>query len=102
MRILIKVLLFPVAAALSLTTALFRFMCRFSRGLLSVASGLMFIAALLGLVLPVAKLPAANYAVMFALAFLISPFGLRWRTGCWAGWTVSTSRYALFDTIHHF
>ncbi len=76
MRILIKVLLFPVAAALSLTTALFRFMCRFSRGLLSVASGLMFIAALLGLVLPVAKLPAANYAVMFALAFLISPFGL--------------------------
>ncbi len=76
MRILFKVLLCPVTLALSVLIGFCRFVRHFAGGLLSVASGLMFIVTLLGIILPVTKLPPANYWMMFALAFLISPFGL--------------------------
>ncbi len=76
MRILLKFALFPVTMALSVIVRLCRFVCHCAGGLLTVASGLVFIITLLGLILPVTKLPAASYAVMFALAFAISPFGL--------------------------
>lgn len=76
MRILFKILLFPVTLSLSVVVGFFRFVRHITGGLLSVASGLMFTVTLLGIILPVTKLPPANYWMMFALAFLISPFGL--------------------------
>ncbi len=76
MRILLIFALLPVTLALTVIVGLCRFMCRCTGGLLTVASGLVFIITLLGLILPVTKLPAASYAAMFALAFAISPFGL--------------------------
>ncbi len=76
MRILLIFALLPVTLALTVIVGLCRFMCRCTDGLLTVASGLVFIITLLGLILPVTKLPAASYAAMFALAFAISPFGL--------------------------
>ena len=76
MRILLKITLLPISLALTVLVGLCRFVCRCAGGLLTVASGLVFIITLLGLLLPVMKLPAASYAAMFALAFAISPFGL--------------------------
>jgi len=76
MLILFKILLFPVTMALSIITAVCRFVCHFSGALLGIASGLVFIIALLGLILPVTKLPASMYVMMFTLAFVISPYGL--------------------------
>ncbi len=76
MRILLKITLFPITLALSIIVGLCRFVCRCAGGLLTVASGLAFIITLLGLILPVTKLPTASYAGMFALAFAISPCGL--------------------------
>lgn len=57
MRIVFKVLLFPVTLALSIAVAICRFVCGFSGALLSVASGIVFTIAFLGLVPPLAKLP---------------------------------------------
>ena len=76
MRILFRIMLFPVTLTLAVIVGLCRFVCRFAGGLLTVAASLIFIITLLGLILPVTKLPAASYAAMFALAFAISPFGL--------------------------
>ncbi len=76
MRILFKIMLFPVTLALSVVVGFCRFVRHITGGLLAAASGLVFMIALLGLILPVVKLPAENFISMFALSFLISPFGL--------------------------
>ena len=76
MRILFKILLFPVTLSLSVVVGFCRFVRHIAGGLLAVVSGLVFMIALLGLILPVVKLPAENFISMFALSFLISPFGL--------------------------
>lgn len=76
MRIIFKILLFPVTLALSVFVTVCRFVCHFSGALFSVASGIVFTIAFLGLVLPVAKLPIQTHVMLFALAFAISPFGI--------------------------
>ena len=73
MRILIKVLLFPITLLLSINVAVFRFACHFSGAVLGIVSSIVFIIALLALILLQDRLAALNAGI---LAFAISPFGL--------------------------
>lgn len=71
MRILLKVLLFPLALFLTLLVAFCRFFCLFSGMVLSIAAMVLF---LLGLVL------------LFAVRHEIS-----WGFWCWHGWSAPTA-----------
>lgn len=73
MRLVFKILLFPISLALTIITLVCQFICTFSTAVLSVISGLLFVVAVLTLILlkdPAGALPIA------IMAFVISPFGL--------------------------
>lgn len=72
MRIIIKVLLFPIVLALSVLVALCRFFCLFSGLVLGILSGLLF---LLGLVVLFAG-RVDGFIGFTLLAWLVSPYGL--------------------------
>lgn len=80
MRILIKIMLFPVTLALSILVVLLNFIIEYGGALASVIAGLLFT---LGMVLIGAKLIGwidsttwGVVAIPFVAAFLLSPFGL--------------------------
>lgn len=73
MRIVLKILLFPVTLVLGLVVAIARFVCHFSGALLSIAAGIVFTIAVLALILLGDARAAISAGV---LAFAISPFGL--------------------------
>ena len=73
MRILIKILLFPLTLLLSISVAAFRFVCHFSGAVLGIVSSIVFIIALLALILLRDTTAALNAGI---IAFVISPFGL--------------------------
>lgn len=73
MRLLVKVLLFPLTLLLSLTVAVGRFLCMCSGALLSVVALLLFTLALLSLIVT----QSLNSALLMGVAaFLVSPYGL--------------------------
>ncbi|MHB8130809.1 MAG: CD1845 family protein [Mobilitalea sp.] len=73
MRILLKIILFPVHIALSLVLLPCKFVCLFGTMILSILSFLIFTVALLTIVL----LGESQEGIrILILAFLISPFGL--------------------------
>jgi hypothetical protein len=76
LRILLKVLLFPITLALSLFIAVCRFICCFSGAVLSVISFIMFVIALLALIIPTIETPFQTTIIVWLVAFLISPFGI--------------------------
>ena len=73
MRILIRILLFPITLLLSISVAVFRFACHFSGAVLGVASFIVGVIALLALILLKDPAAALNAGI---LAFAISPYGL--------------------------
>lgn len=73
MRILAKILLFPVVVALTILVAVCRFICSFSGAVLMVLASLLFIAGLAVLVL--LRDPRSSVTA-FVFAFLISPYGI--------------------------
>lgn len=73
MRILIKILLFPVVAALTVFVAICRFLCHFSTALLSIAAFLLFAFALGTLFL---LKDTKGGIEMLVAAYLISPYGI--------------------------
>lgn len=73
MRIVFKILLFPITLLLSFVVAVSRFICDCSGALLSVVSLILFTLALLSLIL----LHNPNGAMTAGVAaFLISPYGI--------------------------
>ena len=73
MRILIKILLFPLTLLLAIIVAAFRFAYHLSSVALGILSSIAGIIALLALVLLHDKAAALNAGI---IAFVISPFGL--------------------------
>lgn len=73
MRLLIKVLLFPVTLLLSIAVALCRFICDLSGALLAVAAVILFTLAA-GTLILLKDPPGALTAAIFA--FVISPYGI--------------------------
>lgn len=73
MRILFRILLFPVALLLSIITVILRFVSCFSGALLSILSAFLFIVALLTLIL--LKQPGGALTALI-FAFAVSPFGV--------------------------
>lgn len=73
MRLLFKILLFPIRIALSIVTAVFRFVCDCSSALLGVVSVLVFVLALLTLIILREPMGALSTAI---IAFIISPYGI--------------------------
>lgn len=73
MRILAKLILFPVVVALTILVAVCRFICSFSGIVLAVLAGLLFLVGLGTLTL--LRDPRGS-VVSFVLAFLISPYGI--------------------------
>ena len=80
MRFVLKLLAAPFALALSILTAFFSFVLSMSNVVFGIASGLVFIGAILLL----AKGETAGGAAWMAVAFLVSPLGLP----ALAGWLV--------------
>jgi len=74
MRILFKILLFPVELVLGIVVAVCRFLCYFSSALLSILSFLIFGLALALLIFGEAD--KIEFLKMLVFSFLISPFGL--------------------------
>ena len=73
MRILLKLILFPVHIALSLVLLPCKFVCLFGTMILSILSFLIFTVALLTMVL----LGETQEGIrMLILSFLISPYGI--------------------------
>ncbi len=73
MRILLKVILFPITLVLSITVATSRFLCHFSSVLLSILSVVIFLIAVLALLILKDPLAALNAGI---IAFVISPYGI--------------------------
>ena len=72
MRIIIKILLFPIVLALTLLVAFCRFFCLFSGMVLGIVAFLLF---LLGIVVLVAG-RVDGFIGFLVLAWLVSPYGL--------------------------
>ena len=72
MRIIIKILLFPIVLALTLLVAFCRFFCLFSGMVLGIVAFLLF---LLGIVVLFAG-RVDGFIVFLVLAWLVSPYGL--------------------------
>ena len=72
MRIIIKILLFPIVLALTLLVAFCRFFCLFSGMALGIVAFLLF---LLGIVVLFAG-RVDGFIGFLVLAWLVSPFGL--------------------------
>lgn len=73
MRILIKILLFPVVVVLTIFVAICRFLCRFSMVLLFIVAFLLFVFALGTLFL---LKDIRGGIEMLVAAYLISPYGI--------------------------
>ena len=73
MRIIVKVILFPVTLLLTLLVAVARLLCQLSNMVLSLIAFLIFIVALGTMVL--LQEPSEGIRIL-GLAWLISPFGL--------------------------
>lgn len=73
MRILLKILLFPITLALSATVLVCQFLCVFSSMLLSVLALLLFVLALAIMVL-LGEVGEGLKALL--AAYLISPYGV--------------------------
>ncbi|MDD2246594.1 MAG: CD1845 family protein [Proteiniphilum sp.] len=73
MRLILKILLFPVILLLTIFVAVCQFLCTFSTMLLSIVAMLIFLIAL-GTML-ILKEVAEGFKIM-ALAYLISPYGI--------------------------
>ena len=72
MRIIIKILLFPIVLALTLLVAFCRFFCLFSGMVLGIVAFLLF---LLGIVVLFAG-RVDGFIGFLVLAWLVSPYGL--------------------------
>lgn len=73
MRILLKILLFPITLALSIILLVCQFLCIFSSMLLSILAILLFSIAL-GMMVLLGEVEEAS-KIMF-MAYLISPYGI--------------------------
>jgi hypothetical protein len=73
MRVIVKILLFPVVLLLTIFVAVCRFLCHFSTILLSIAAFLLFLFALGTMIL---LKDVRGGIEMMVFAFLISPFGI--------------------------
>jgi len=73
MRILLKILLFPVTLALTILVLVCRFFCNFSSVILGIISFVLF-ALGLGIVIILQDPPGSLTA--FIIAYLISPYGI--------------------------
>ena len=73
MRLLFKVVLFPITLALSIVVGIFRFVCDCSGAVLGVIASLLFTLALLTLILLKEPSRALTTAV---IAFVVSPYGI--------------------------
>ena len=73
MRLLFKIVLFPITLALSIIVGVCRFVCGFSGAVLGVISTLFFTLALLTLILLKEPGGALTTAI---IAFVISPYGI--------------------------
>ena len=73
MRLIFKILLFPVTLALTIIVLVCRFLCDFSTIVLSIISGLIFLLGLGTMIL--LKEPADGFGILI-LAYVISPYGL--------------------------
>jgi uncharacterized membrane protein YGL010W len=73
MRILAKILLFPVVVVLTVFVSVCRFLCNFSTVLLSIAAMLLFVFALGTLFL---LKDTKGGIEMLVVAYLVSPYGI--------------------------
>lgn len=73
MRVLFKIVLFPITLVLSIVVGICRFSCGFSSAVLEVISILLFTLALLTLILLKEPSGALTTAI---IAFLVSPYGI--------------------------
>lgn len=73
MKILAKIILFPIVVTLTILVAVCRFIGSFSGIVLAVLAGLLFLVGLATLTL--LRDPRGSI-ISFVLAFLISPFGI--------------------------
>jgi hypothetical protein len=80
MRFILKLIVAPIALALTVLTALFSFVLSVSGVFLSIASTLVFVAA----VIQFFSGERVGAAVFLGAAFIVSPFGLPH----FAGWLV--------------
>lgn len=79
LRLILKLILWPVTLALSLLISIGRFFTHFSSVLLSIVSGVLFLLGIAALILlgePFSKVWQA-----FLLAWLLSPYGLPYFMG---------------------
>lgn len=75
MRILFRIVLFPITLALSIVVGAGRFVCGFSGAVLGVISTLLLTLALLTLILLKEPGGALTTAI---IAFVVSPYGIPW------------------------
>ena len=91
MRILLKILLFPVVLVLTVLVAFCRFFCLFSGLILGILAGLLFLIGLL--VLFAGRVD--GFIGFMVLAWLVSPYGLPLAASsglwCWRGLSVPTA-----------
>lgn len=73
MRIILKILLFPVTLVLTILILVCRFLCNFSSAILGIVSIVLFLLGL-GIVIILQDPPGSLTA--FIIAFLISPYGI--------------------------
>lgn len=73
MRILFKIVLFPITMVLSIVVGVCRFVCGFSGAVLGVSSTLLLTLALLTLILLKEPGGALTAAI---IAFVVSPYGI--------------------------
>ena len=86
MRLILKVLLFPVVMVLTILVAICRFLCTFSTVLLSIIALILFALALATMIF---LHDMSNGPKMLVLAWLISPFGIP----LFASWLVDIVDY---------
>ena len=72
MRIIIKILLFPIVLALTLLVAFCRFFCLFSGMVLGIVAFLLFLLGIVGLFAG----RVDGFIGFLVLAWLVSPYGL--------------------------
>ncbi len=73
MRLILKILLFPVVLVLTIFVAICRFLCTFSTVLLSIIAFIIFALALATMIF---LHDTSNGLIALVLAWLISPFGI--------------------------
>ena len=95
MRIIIKILLFPIVLALTLLVAFCRFFCLFSGMVLGIVAFLLF---LLGIVVLFAG-RVDGFIGFLVLAWLVSPYGLP-LAAIWLLGKVQDLKFAIQDAVY--